>query len=87
LNASTERGHIGLLRFQVPTFTTFILREHHPHQKIVSRMEPSIADYSKFAAECRKLAQLAKTAEDRKILREMEAAWTRLVDETDGKSR
>ena len=50
-------------------------------------MEPSIADYRKFAEECRKLAQLAKTIEDRRALQEMEAAWAKLVDEADGKGR
>jgi hypothetical protein len=50
-------------------------------------MEPSIADYRKFAEECRKLAQLAKTVEERKVLEEMEAAWAKLVDEADGKGR
>ena len=50
-------------------------------------MEPSIADYRKFAEECRHLAQLATTAEERKILQEMEAAWTRVVEQADGKGR
>jgi hypothetical protein len=50
-------------------------------------MEPSIADYRKFAEECRKLAQLAKAIEDRRALQEMEAAWAKLVDEADGKGR
>ena len=39
-------------------------------------MEPSLAEYRKFAEECRKLAQLAKTAEEKKVLQEMEAAWS-----------
>jgi hypothetical protein len=50
-------------------------------------MEHTIADYRKFAEECRKLAQLAKTPEERKILYEMEAAWTSLVNEADRKVR
>jgi hypothetical protein len=42
-------------------------------------MERSNAQYRKFAEECRRLAQSAKTAEERRILQEMEAAWTSLA--------
>jgi hypothetical protein len=48
-------------------------------------MEPSLADYRIFAEECRRLAQLAKTAEEKKILEEMEAAWAKIVEQGDGK--
>jgi hypothetical protein len=50
-------------------------------------MEHSISDYRKFAEECRRLAQLAKTTEERKTLQEMETAWTRLIEEANGKNR
>jgi len=50
-------------------------------------MEPSVSDYRKFAEECRRLAQLAKTTDERIVLQEMEAAWNRLVEEADGKRR
>jgi hypothetical protein len=48
-------------------------------------MEPSSAEYRKFAEECRRLAQLAKTADEKKILQEMEAAWAELLEKADGK--
>jgi hypothetical protein len=49
-------------------------------------MEPS-TQYRTFAEECRRLAQSAKTVEERKVLQEMEAIWTKLaVEEGDGKN-
>jgi len=49
-------------------------------------MEPS-TEYQTFAEECRRLAKLAKTVEERKVLQEMEAIWTKLAaEEADGKS-
>jgi hypothetical protein len=51
-----------------------------------SDMEPS-TQYRTFAEECRRLAQSAKTVEERKVLQEMEAIWTKLaVEEGDGKN-
>jgi len=48
-------------------------------------MEPS-KQYRKFAEECRRFAQLAKTDEQRKILLEMEAVWTKLTEEAEGRT-
>jgi len=70
---------------KVPTFTTFILRERPSFPAIVSIMEPPLADYRKYAEECRRLAQLAKTAEEKEILQEMEAAWVEVIGRADGK--
>jgi hypothetical protein len=47
-------------------------------------MEPSTL-YRQFAEECRRFASFAKTAEERKVLREMEAVWTKLAEEADSR--
>jgi hypothetical protein len=39
--------------------------------------------YRQFAEECRRFARLAKTDEQRKILLEMEAVWTKLAEEAE----
>jgi len=50
-----------------------------------SHMEPSI-QYRKFADDCRRLVKSARTAEERKVLQEMEAIWSKLAEEADKKS-
>jgi len=52
---------------------------------IVPDMERSKAQFRTFAKECRRLAQSAKTAEERTILQEMEAAWTSLAQAAERK--
>ena len=63
-----------------------LMLERHTGQMIVPSMEPS-TQYRTFAEECRRLAQSAKTVEERKVLQEMEAIWTKLaVEEADGRA-
>jgi Skp family chaperone for outer membrane proteins len=45
-------------------------------------METS-TEYRRFAQECRRLAQEAKTERHRKIMEEMAQAWERLAKEAD----
>jgi hypothetical protein len=54
--------------------------------RCVEPVESERAQYREFAEECRRLAQLAQTAEERKVLQEMEAAWTKLAGEVEKKS-
>jgi hypothetical protein len=51
-----------------------------------SRVEQSQAQYRKFADECRRLAKFAQTADERKVLQEMAAAWTKVAEEVDGEA-
>jgi hypothetical protein len=48
-------------------------------------VERSSAQYREFAEECRRLARFVRTAEERKVLLEMEAAWTKLAEEAERK--
>jgi hypothetical protein len=59
--------------------------ERHMAAADCSRMEPS-TQYGKFAEDCRSLAKSAKTAEERKVLQEMEAIWRKLAEEAYKKS-
>jgi hypothetical protein len=77
----------GNLRHQGPILATYscmapIFPERHTGDGGFSDMEPSM-QYRKFAEDCRRLAQLAKIDEHRKILREMEIAWVRLAEEAE----
>jgi len=47
-------------------------------------MDPS-TEYQRFAQECRRLAQQAKTEQHRRILEEMAQAWEQIAKETDPK--
>jgi hypothetical protein len=47
-------------------------------------MQPS-TQYRQFAEECRRFARSAKTEEQRKLLREMEAVWMKLAKEADAR--
>jgi hypothetical protein len=53
-----------------------------PARKSFSFMQTS-TQYRAFADECRRLAQLGKTEQERKILEEMAAAWQSLAEEAD----
>jgi hypothetical protein len=49
-------------------------------------VERSPAQYRKFADECRRLAKFVQTADERKVLQEMEAAWTKVAEEVEGEA-
>ena len=40
----------------------------------------------KFADECRRLTKFVQTADERKVLQEMEAAWTKVAEEVEGEA-
>jgi hypothetical protein len=48
-------------------------------------VEQSSAQYRKFAEECRRLVRFVQTADERKALQEMEAAWTKVAEEVERK--
>lgn len=67
---------------QVPPCVVFIFPERHTGTSGFFFMKPS-TQYRQFAEECRGFAQSAKTEEQRKILLEMEAVWTKLAEEAE----
>jgi hypothetical protein len=75
-------GHAADLEKQVPSFMVFIFPERWRGKRGFSCMEAS-AQYRQIAEECRRFAQSAKTEEQRKVLREMEAVWMKLAKEAD----
>lgn len=56
--------------------------ERPPAARGLPRMETP-AQYREFAAECYRLASVARTEEHRKILREMARAWTKVAEEAE----
>jgi hypothetical protein len=50
-------------------------------------MELSASECRYFAQECRSLADLAQTIEERIYLREREAAWTQLAEQAERRER
>ena len=71
---------------EVPAFQTFNFLERHAGIDDCSRVEQSPAQYRKFADECRRLVKFAQTADERKVLQEMEAAWTKVAEEAEGEA-
>jgi hypothetical protein len=67
---------------KVPVRMAFMFLERHTKANGFSFMERS-TQYRKFAEECRRFAQFAKTDEHRKILLEMEVVWTKLADQAE----
>jgi hypothetical protein len=59
-----------------------MLQERGPRMAGLSGMETS-AQYRAFADDCVRLAQRAKTDEERKILLEMAGTWKSLAEEAD----
>jgi phage terminase small subunit len=71
---------------EVPVSQTFNFLERHAGTDGCSRVEQSSEQYRKFADECRRLVKFVQTAEERKILQQMEAAWTKVAEEVDEKA-
>jgi hypothetical protein len=82
---SVAMGHRRHCEKQVPAGTAFIFLERHPKANGFLFMESS-TQYRKFAEECRRFAQSAKTDEQRKILLQMEAVWAKLAEEAKGRA-
>jgi len=53
--------------------------------KRIPFMEPS-TQYRKFAEECSRFAQSAKTDEQRKIVLQMEMVWTKLAEDAEARA-
>jgi hypothetical protein len=75
-----------ILVVEVPVGRIFNFLERHVGSVNCFRVEQSSTQYREFAEECRRLAQLAQTAEERKVLQEREAAWTKLAGEVERKA-
>jgi hypothetical protein len=71
---------------QVPLARNLFFWERHAGTDHCSRMEQSSAQYRKFAEECRRLTKFVQTADERKVLQEMEAAWTKVAEEDEGEA-
>jgi len=70
---------------QVPACPVFIFLERGRRTSGFFYMEPS-TQYRKFAEECRRFAQSTKTEEQRKILLQMEAVWTKLAEDAEARA-
>ena len=70
---------------QVPACSAFIFKERCRRKNGFYYMKSS-TQYRKFAEECRRFAQLAKTDEQRKLLLEMEMVWTKLAEKAQGQA-
>jgi hypothetical protein len=67
---------------QVPSFMTHMQQERPVPARGLLPMETS-AQYREYAAECYRLASVAKTDAHRKILRELARAWTKVAEEAE----
>jgi hypothetical protein len=76
---------VKLLNKKVPASMAFIFLERHTKANGFFFMEPS-TQYRKFAEECGRFAQIAKTDEQRKVLLQMEAVWTKLAEEAEARA-
>jgi hypothetical protein len=81
---------IEILRFVSPSKVPARQRDNFLERQAgtdgCSRVEQSSAQYRKFADECRRLVRFVRTADERKVLQEMEAAWTKVAEEVEGKA-
>ena len=81
---------LEILRFispsKVPPCKRDNFLERHAGTDGCSAVEQSSAQYRKFADECRRLAKFVQTADERKVLQEMEAAWTKVAEEVEGEA-
>ena len=63
-----------------------LMTHMHPERPPTARGLPrrgTPAQYREFAAECYRLASVARTGEHRQILREMARAWTKVAEEAE----
>jgi hypothetical protein len=62
----------------------------HQERPVAARGLPQMEtpdQYREFAAECLRLASVARTEEHRKILREMARGWTKVAEDAEQKER